>query len=338
MTQQYFIQEEKPATIVDNIISIVCILLIVSTVVVIAVLLVKKLSNKPSESPAVDTPNGGVTSADNPILNNDVVYIENPTPKTIYDGDKGTISYTHMPTPAYTDPAPAYTDPAPAYVPLTPTPAYVPLTPTPAYVPLTPTPAYVPLTPTPAYTDPAPAYTDPAPAYTDPTPSVNPIAITVYKPNNNLLNVLDLAPPSRYIKTIEITKDSTNAKVVKEDSKTFAIGEARVFNEAGKLLKAADFESAVYTRGDGKYTIRFPASNAIDGNISTLAHTSGDGNIHTLTLKLKTPTILRKVDVYNRIGSNAIRLIGAVITLKDVNGNIIKSQVLDERLLQSIKY
>jgi hypothetical protein len=146
------------------------------------------------------------------------------------------------------------------------------------------------------------------------------------------------------VKSIEITKDTTSATKPdnsNDDWRTFQIGEVRVYRPDGYVLKAADFDSVAYTAGNVEnisqwnQSVIHTASAAVDGDPTTYSHTATNGgNVHQLTLVLKVPQMIAKVEILNRSDCCQARLKGAVVTLKDVQGVVIRSKVLDESMSQ----
>ncbi len=131
------------------------------------------------------------------------------------------------------------------------------------------------------------------------------------------------------VKVIEVSKNSPAVAVTGSDANTFQIGEIRAYGATGNLLTAADYSSAVYTAsGNAGYALSYPASNAIDGKTYTFTHTHGIEKVHALTLTLKIPQVITKVEILNRHNCCQSRLAGAVVSLKDANNKVIKSQVL----------
>lgn len=142
------------------------------------------------------------------------------------------------------------------------------------------------------------------------------------------------------IKTIEISKNSATMQNKYNDNpdwKTFQIGEVRAYNQNGELLNADKYSSAVYTSGDGGYSTPFPAMHAIDGNPRTFTHTSGLGDLHALVLTLKEPTIISKVEILNRHDCCQTRLEGALITLRNTEGNTIMFKNLTSGMLNVVQ-
>ena len=149
-----------------------------------------------------------------------------------------------------------------------------------------------------------------------------------------------------YVRSIVITKDTTKSlkpEGSNDDWQTFQIGEVKVYKPDGYVLKAADFESVAYTAGSNEtilpwnQSVLHPAMYAVDGDPSTYSSTTTNGgNIHQLTLVLKNTQTITKVEILNRSDCCQERLKGAVVELKDVQGVVLKSKVLDEALSQII--
>lgn len=139
------------------------------------------------------------------------------------------------------------------------------------------------------------------------------------------------------VKVIEVTKDSTGKPLIKPDDYTFQIGEIKAYSDK-KLLTAEDYESAKYTKsGDKGLSLKYPATNAIDGSLKTFSHTNGKDPIHQLTLTLKEPQFIHKVEVLNRSDCCQERLAGVIVKLKDESGIVLKQSVLTADRTQIIE-
>jgi cytoskeletal protein RodZ len=147
-------------------------------------------------------------------------------------------------------------------------------------------------------------------------------------------------PPK--VMTVKLTKDSSNSvKPVMDNNegwKTFQIGEIKLYNADGNILGYNDYSSVKYTAaGNGQFTDVFPAINAVDGDIGTFTHTAaGSENIHQLTLVLKTPQVIKKVEVYNRKDCCQSRLYGTVLLLESTDGSKVASKILNSDVMQTL--
>lgn len=141
--------------------------------------------------------------------------------------------------------------------------------------------------------------TAPAPAPTPtPTPAPTPPA----------------GPPKTYaVRVVKTPKSGVSDEVV------LSVGEVRVY-VGSILLKAADFSSAVHGIPSGGYEKAFPASRVIDGNIKTFAHSSTSTVEKTLTLTLKVPAVVTKVEVINRQDCCQHRLANSKVQLLSQSG------------------
>lgn len=139
---------------------------------------------------------------------------------------------------------------------------------------------------------------------------------------------------ARQVKTIEIVKDLTVFSTLStykpdDNNYTFQIGELRLYDLNGNIIPRDAYAYAVYnTPATHGYAIRFPASNAYDGDINTFVHTTLGSLIHKLTVVLKVSHPVSKIEVYQRQDCCQARLIGAVLSAFNENGDVIKRQVL----------
>lgn len=171
----------------------------------------------------------------------------------------------------------------------------------------------------------APSSQDKAGAPTTPTPV-------------NVVTSPPLAAPM--VTSITFTKDST-AGVASlspgDDDPSFQIGEVKVYDSTGNLLKTSDFASAVYTKGgDAGYALSFAASNAIDGNPGTFSHTNTTPGLSIMTLTLAKPTNVSHVQVLNRQDCCQGRLLDVVCALLAADGTVIKSFHLSDAMTQDL--
>lgn len=121
--------------------------------------------------------------------------------------------------------------------------------------------------------------------------------------------------------TSALTSDTGNNGA---DWRTFAVAE--VFAYAGdRKLAASDYSDASLSSMYGNNL--YPAALAIDGNPKTFSHTGNDP-IGIMTLTLKDPTVITKVEVLNRQDCCQGRLAGATLVLKDSVDATIWSGVL----------
>ena len=114
--------------------------------------------------------------------------------------------------------------------------------------------------------------------------------------------------------------------------RTFQIGELKAYDAVGRLLTSSDYSSVVYNNGG----FGFPGSNLIDGDPKTFTHTSGLDPIHQMTVTLKTPVNISKVQVLNRADCCQARLNGTVCEFKRSNGTVIKQFVLTSDMVQNL--
>jgi hypothetical protein len=140
-----------------------------------------------------------------------------------------------------------------------------------------------------------------------------------------------VTPPAKLVKKIIITKDMV--KFPGSTGRWLNIGEVYAY-EGSRLLTASDFSDAILfpdIRNDPNDPM-VPlglASNAIDGNPATVAHSGTEGApLVTLTLILKNPTALTQVNVLNRQDCCYDRLEGAALLLVNEAGETIFNQSL----------
>ncbi len=108
------------------------------------------------------------------------------------------------------------------------------------------------------------------------------------------------------------------------DWRTFQVAEIFAYAGSRKLV-ASDYSDATLSPGYGNNI--FPASLVTDGDPKTFAHT-GNAPIGILTLTLKNPTEITRVEVLNRQDCCQGRLAGANLILKDSADATIWSGVL----------
>lgn len=141
---------------------------------------------------------------------------------------------------------------------------------------------------------------------------------------------------AQQVSTLVFTRNITTAMdpSENEDWRTFQIGEVKVYDSSDRLLTASDFSSAEYnTGGHGA----FPAQNAIDGDPNTFMHTMrSDSGMHQMTLQLKNPTNVKRVQVLNRADCCQTRLAGTVVELKSSAGALIKAFTLSAAQTQDL--
>jgi hypothetical protein len=133
-----------------------------------------------------------------------------------------------------------------------------------------------------------------------------------------------IVPPVSTVKTIEIVRDTTNTHDPTNGQdpnwRTFQIGEVQVIDETGERLNSTAFSSVKLNT----HNFGFPELNVLDNNPATFTHSSGSGAVHQLTLTLKNPTTVRRVTVFNRQDCCQSRLNGAVLTLRNEHGVVLK--------------
>ncbi len=140
------------------------------------------------------------------------------------------------------------------------------------------------------------------------------------------------------VASIVFTKNSAGQSMPageNNDWRTFQIGELKAYDVSGRMLTNADFSSVVYNTAayDNNY---YPAGNIIDNNPNTFIHTSGLDPVHQMTLTLKTPINVSRLQVLNRADCCQTRLNGTVCELKRTNGTLIKQFVLTSDLVQNL--
>lgn len=150
-----------------------------------------------------------------------------------------------------------------------------------------------------------------------------------------------LSPNMTPIKYIQIIKDSTNKPNATEEEKSFGINEITTFspNRFGVWSPSHNnifSDTRRYTKRKGKKDKNSRAFHLVDGHPSTYTQTSGNKNIHKISLIVKLPIPIKKVEILNRGGIHAQRLAGAVLVLMDKKRNIVKSHVLDSSSRQVI--
>jgi hypothetical protein len=167
-----------------------------------------------------------------------------------------------------------------------------------------------------------------APDTIDPVPStpvtggprINPVGA---KPPVNVIVEDDIAVP--LVSKIVIKKE-VPVMSDKPDNDTFQIGEVKVYDRNHILLRLEHFASAEFANNTG-YSSSYPGKNVLDGDLYTFAHSMPD-NIQTLTLALKIPQTITKIEIFNRGECCHDRLNGAVLTLLSVTGKVIYSRTL----------
>lgn len=120
---------------------------------------------------------------------------------------------------------------------------------------------------------------------------------------------------------ILIIKDTSSQPDAGTDQgwRTFQVAEVFAYSSSRKL-DASDYSSA--TLSSAYKNNMWPGSFAIDSNPNTFSHTDIDP-IGVLTLTLKNPAVITKVEVLNRQDCCQGRLAGAKLVLKDATGAII---------------
>lgn len=133
------------------------------------------------------------------------------------------------------------------------------------------------------------------------------------------------AGPKKTAKIV-ITKNTSSLESdpanIGGDWRTFQVAEVFAYSN-GKKLSASDYSDARLSSnyGDGK---AYPGSYAIDNDITTFSHTGNDA-VGTLSLTLKTPTVITRVEVLNRQDCCQGRLEGARLSLMDINNVVFWS-------------
>lgn len=138
------------------------------------------------------------------------------------------------------------------------------------------------------------------------------------------------------IAKITFTKTTPNATEddVARQQNTFQINELFIYDNTPAMLKRADFESVAFNMVTNEhYEKYFNAWNVIDGDNETFASSEGPEVSHILTMKLKTPTVLSKVEILNRKLYEA-RLTGTVLRLYDTAGKVVYEKILEPKLTQ----
>jgi type II secretory pathway pseudopilin PulG len=157
---------------------------------------------------------------------------------------------------------------------------------------------------------------------------------------------VDIVQSLPNVKIIEIIRDSSNQtekiyddagviqRIDNSDWRTIQIGEVIVTDVNNHKLDASAYEKVYFSEtSDGSWTKLFPPSHAVDGDLKTFAHTTGSNPVHQLTLVLKQPTRIKKIEVYNRAECCQYRLRGAIMLLKNENGVVLKELPLNPILL-----
>lgn len=128
---------------------------------------------------------------------------------------------------------------------------------------------------------------------------------------------------------IVITKDTSSLSSDPGNNggewRTFQVAEVFAYSN-GKKLSASDYSDARLssTLNNGN---EYPASYAIDNDSTTFSHT-GNYAIGSLTLTLKKPTVITRVEVLNRQDCCQGRLEGARLSLIDINNLVFWSGTL----------
>jgi len=165
---------------------------------------------------------------------------------------------------------------------------------------------------------------------------------TSNQPTPNVVNpsVDESINPSKAVKTIIIHKDNLKLNFT-GDARSLNIGEVLVVDIEGTVLSVDDFESVVLM-SEGKVVNAFasyPVRNVIDGKKNTFMHSpvgTNAPNALDLIINLKNPTLLARIEIWNRPDCCRDRLAGSVVMLKNNSGGIITTQTLNGNLSQNI--
>jgi hypothetical protein len=158
-----------------------------------------------------------------------------------------------------------------------------------------------------------------------PPPSVTaPPPVVVYAPPP-----VPAATPTYLVGLPDIALITIEKDLVSGGTRVFHIGEVTVYTADGRKLSAADFGYVEYNTAAAGMKASYPASNAVDGNVSTFTHTFGENvQLHQLKMKLKVPTKLKQVMIINRVDCCGDRLEGAVIKYYATDNTMVASQRL----------
>jgi hypothetical protein len=139
---------------------------------------------------------------------------------------------------------------------------------------------------------------------------------------------------------IVVIKDSTKKTQHPGDGewKTFQIGEISIYDKNTQKITSDKFSLIKYDQENSADRLeRYPATNIIDGRMTSLTHTSGDNNVHSITLELKEPTEITKMVVYNNNDFNwRHRLEGTEVRLYSNIGRLLATYVLSKEYVQTI--
>lgn len=157
---------------------------------------------------------------------------------------------------------------------------------------------------------------------------------TAVVPSNTLATVpyaaTAVVPPvlPKLVKYIKLSKSMVDETVA--DYRTLQVAEVKAFTDAGQIDSSL-YSDVSYADGLGKQVAGqagYPARNIIDNNLNTFTETGGTETagpmpIHSLTLTLKDPVKIVRVEVYNRTSYMPERLGGTIVTLLAADGSTI---------------
>lgn len=165
------------------------------------------------------------------------------------------------------------------------------------------------------------------------SPAVTVPAVAPMIPYDAATVPVPAAAANRLTKYIILRKDVTD-NVLRMGEASFQASELKVYAD-GVLLPKSAFANAAYTAG-GTHPY-FSATNLIDGNLSTFAHT-GNTPSQEITVTLAKPVHVTSVEIHNRADCCQARLTGTKVILQDANRmNLWISSPLTSADVQTVK-
>jgi hypothetical protein len=122
------------------------------------------------------------------------------------------------------------------------------------------------------------------------------------------------------VKVIELMRDTSNTNI---PASTFQVAEVKVFTDKHEKLNASHFESLVYNHNE--MATHYPASNLLDDNENTFAHTGGKDHVQFIRMTLKNPTNVKSLEIVNRKDCCKDRLNHTVVNLLNSSGKVLRS-------------